>query len=183
MKKILLILIAFISVNSFSQDKEYIEKIRNLSTKEDAIKVGWDIVKLMREKFVLKNNPNEDEKGLTLIYLKASTVDSLRKINPNKMEFPPEDVIQIFFTKEIKGGNVYLETKGVPYYSFYGVSYKYLDLFPYWQKYFRSDATIESTVNEARNFEQREYHCKEIELFCRYRFESNKRYWNLKRVH
>lgn len=183
MKKLLLILITFLSVNSFAQDKEYIEKIRNLQSKEETIKVGWDIVSLMREKFVLKNNPEESEKGITLIFLKANTVDSLRKNSPEKMEFLPEDVIKIFFTKEVKGGNVYLETKGTSYYSFYGVSYKYLDLFPFWKKYFRSDASIESTVNEAKNFEEREYRCKEIDDFCGYRFESNKSYWDLKRIH
>ncbi|MGV1019315.1 hypothetical protein ACTS9V_06685 [Empedobacter falsenii] len=183
MKKLLLILITFLSINSFAQDKAYIEKIRNLKSQDEAIKVGWDIVSLMREKFVLNKKTDEDENGLTLIFLKANTVDSLRKINPQKMEFPPEDVIKIYFTKEVEGGNIYLETKGTLYYNFYGVSYKYLDLFPFWQKYFRSDASIETTVNEAKNFELREYRCKEIDDFCGYRFESNKDYWNLKRIH
>lgn len=181
MKKILLILIAFLSINSFAQDKEYFEKIRNLKSTDEAIKIGWEIANLMRDKYVLQK-PNENEQGLTLMFLKANVVDSLRK-NNLKLEFKANDYFQVNFTKKMEGENYALEIKGTPIYSFYSVTFKYLDLYPYWQKYFRPDTTKESVV-ETKNLSQRKSEIHTNDIWWNYHFDADKDgFWTLKRFY
>ncbi|MGV0924098.1 hypothetical protein [Empedobacter tilapiae] len=150
MKKLLLILITFLSVNSFAQDKEYIKKINFLS-KEEAIKIGWEIVNSTRYKFVMQS-PDETDKGLALLFLRKDVVDSARQNNIKTFDLNTDNSVYVWFKKKNVGGNSALEIKGTDMFELYQVGTKFLDIFPYWQKYFYPKSTQESLL---KNYKER----------------------------
>lgn len=147
MKKII-ILICLICFNTYAQDVAFFTKIRNL---DDAgvENLAIEIADMTRNKFkIAKKDETESELVITLVKSDLSNEDvkkALEGTYPN-----PDVVFDVVFEKFMEGQNKALEIKGVKKYKFYGVIYNYLDLFPFWQKYFAPDATKELTLTDLK---------------------------------
>ena len=124
---------------------------------------------MTRNQFKIDSKQETDE-GIVITFAKSdlSTDDT---------------VLKVVFEKFMEGENEALEIKGVKKYRFYGVTYNYLDLFPFWQKYFSPNATKESVLN---NYSQQQSELKTNGNWWLYKFQndgSNPKIWTLRKFY
>lgn len=86
------------------------------------------------------NNKNED---LIRMYTKLKLMDPVQKVEYIGM--------RVVFDIYMKGSNEDLEIKGTPQYTFHNVEGKFLDLFPFWQKFIKADAKATDLSNVGRD--------------------------------
>lgn len=141
MKKLILLfsLLATLTINA--QDVEYMRKIRNLD-ENGVIETAKEISALTRGDFVLVDT-KEYEKGYLVRFVKEGV--SYDK-NTGTYGLSLDDYFDVVYEKFYEGQNKALEIEGIKKFRFSVVVYNYLDLFPYWQKYFAPSATTETTI-------------------------------------
>lgn len=141
MKKLLLLFSLFFSFTFYAQNVEYMKKIRNLD-ENGVIEVAKEISSFTRGSFVLVDS-KESEKGYLVRFVKEGiNYDK----NKGTSDLSLDDYFDVVFEKFYDGQNKALEIEGTKKFRFSVVVYNYLDLFPYWKKYFAPCATAETTI-------------------------------------
>jgi len=142
MKKLILLFSLFFSLTFYAQNVEYMKKIRNLD-ENGAIEVAKEIASLSRGSFEVAEK-KETKVGFTIVMVRSG-IDY-----ENVIQYPEkymDDTFTVSFVEFYEGQNMALEIEGVKKYNFHRVVFNYLDLFPYWQKYFSAEATPETTID------------------------------------
>lgn len=168
MKKILLFAFSLLSLNGYTQNIEYFKKIRNLD-KSELENTAKEIAGFLRGEYEITKK-EETESGYYYI--------SFVKLNSSENELA-NNAFNVVFKKFFEGKNEALEIEGTEKYSFYEVTYNYLDLFPYWQKYFVEKADKEQTAKDLK-LQRSEY--KEDKIWWLYKFQQadNSKKWTLR---
>ncbi|HUH25244.1 MAG TPA: hypothetical protein VLY87_01330 [Flavobacterium sp.] len=164
MKKLILLFNLFISFTFYAQNVEYMAEIRNLD-ENGAIEVAKEIADLSRGNFEVALQ-KETKKGYNVTMVRKGI--DYNKI-ADKLDEYPNDFFIVSFEKYFEGQNKALEIEGVKKYRFHRVVFNYLDLFPYWQKYFSTEATPEKTIED---FKLRESRYKNNEVHWLYKFKE-----------
>lgn len=163
MKRLLLLLLTLIGVYASAQDVEYMKKIRSLD-EQGAIDVATEIASMTRGEFEF--DVSKDTKGGRFVRFVRKGVD--KDVVLASSEKYPDDVFSVSFVKFVKGENKALEIEGTTMYRLNAVEFNYLDLFPYWQKYFSPNATIEATIEDYRLQESR-YKTTDVHWFYKFK--------------
>lgn len=174
MKRLLLLLLALVSFVGFAQDVEYMKKIRSLD-EQGAIDVATEISSMTRGDFELDLS-KETKQGYFVRFLTKGIDKDVVLASPEKY---PDDIFKVSFMKFKQGENKALEIEGTTVYRLNTVEFNYLDLFPYWQKYFAPNATLEGTIEDYKSQESR-YQAENVHWL--YKFKPNtlgSKRWNL----
>ena len=167
MKKLILIAL-LVCFTTYGQDAEFFNKIRNLD-EVGVENLAIELAGMTRNQFKIDSKQETDE-GIVITFAKS--------------DLSTDDVVlKVVFEKFMEGENKALEVKGVKKYSFYGVTYNYLDLFPFWQKYFSPNATKESVLT---NYSQQKSELKTNGNWWLYKFQndgSNPKIWTLRKFY
>ncbi len=178
MKKIILLFSLLFSFTFYAQNVEYMNKIRNLD-ENGAIEVAKEIASLSRGDFdvVLAK---ETQTGFKVIIARKGINQQEAANSPENF---PDDVFVVYYTSFVEGENKALEIEGTKKYSLTRVVFNYLDLFPYWQKYFSTDATPEKTIADL-NLRECRYRNNDIHWLYKFKEYSNgSKRWELNKFY
>lgn len=166
MNKLLLLLSLIFSTTIYSQDLEYQSKLKNgVTTEKKVVDLTASIVELAKKTlryFVAREHEN---KYYVVQYIPANVTDEEWK---NNMDEYRGEAVVFKFRITNKGENKNLEIQGVKTYVFEDVRGKYLNLFPYWQKYF--DATSDMEKLSTKSYTKKDS----------YTFSGNDGTWNIR---
>lgn len=181
MKKILFIVL-FICSNIFAQDAEFFAKIRNLD-EAGVDKIAIEIASFTRNEFRIVSRSETATSYIITMAKKSMTKDEvIEALNDNYAD--KDAIFDVVFERFMEGENTALELKGVKKYAFYGVTYNYLDLFPFWQKYFSPNATPESLL---KDYSQQKSEIGEKRNWWLYKFQvadgKTRRLWTIRKFY
>lgn len=166
MKKTLLLLFVICSNLLLAQDLEYQAKLKEgVTTEKEAVDLTSTIVELAKKPlryFVAREHEN---KYFIVQYIPANVTDEEWKKNIDEYG---EEAVVFKFRISHKGENKNLEREGVKTYVFNDVRGKYLNLFPFWQKYFDAGSDMEHLSTQS--FTQKN----------KYTFSGNDGTWNIR---
>lgn len=145
MKKIFYLLILMSISNVNAQNFEYLKKIQSLDF-DEAKEITQYIISEMRKEYRIFDYKEIDSSLVFLVLDKDIDNETFKK-NSSKYD---DNYFYVAFQIFYEGENIPLEIEGKKKYFLSFVEYNYLDLFPYWKKYFNNDADLEGTIN---NFE------------------------------
>lgn len=178
MKRLLLLLLALVSFVGFAQDVEYMKKIRSLD-EQGAIDVATEIASMTRGDFELDLS-KETKQGYFVRFLTKGIDKDVVLASPEKY---PDDIIKVYFERFKQGDNKALEIEGTTQYNLHSVRFNYLDLFPYWQKYFAPNATLEDTIEDYKLQESR-YEADNVHWLYKFKPETpSSKLWLFRRFY
>lgn len=143
MKKIFYLLILMFISNVNAQNFEYLKKIESLDF-EQTKEITNDIISEMRNEYQIFEHRIINNFLVFFVIEKGIDIKSFKKDNSKYKD----KYFMVYFKEFYEGENIPLEIKGVKRYSLNLVIHNYLDLFPYWNKYFNKNATLEKTIND-----------------------------------
>lgn len=147
MKKAFLIIL-FICGFTQAQDFEYLESLKSIETIDQAEKLAKDIASYSKNKMRLYKQKDFSDRG---IYVFKFVPADLTDDQVSEMDNIDKEFIQVRFLYFNVGENKDLEIKGKKTFKLSEVQTKYLNLFPYWQKYFKPEANLERTIEDHKS--------------------------------
>jgi len=157
MKKLLLFAGLLICMFASAQDIGYLQKLKALPSETDALSVANEIAMLSTHKLRLyKTKDTPSQKNLRYVFVPADLMDkdveSRKYSNAQAANF-----IVIDFTYFNEGENKDLEKQGVKMFRLSTIESKYLNIFPFWKKHFKSDADVEHTIDDYKSQHLKDY--------------------------
>lgn len=156
MKKIILFVFTLLTFNSFSQDSDYLNKLKEgVQTEAEVIELTKPITELSKKPlrfFKAKDFTNEHYFIVQYVPEELSDEDISKDLENIRDQF-----LIFQFRYMNVGENVNLEVPGVKKYFFYDVRGKYLSLFPFWKKYFNQDSDMIKLSEKSRE-EKKDYY-------------------------
>jgi len=147
MKKLLLLLSFIFTATVYAQDLEYQTKLKEgVTTEKEAVDLTASIVDLAKKPLRFHSAREHENKYFVVQYIPTNVTDENWK--SNRDEYSSEAVVFKFRISN-KGENKNLEIPGVKTYVFNDVYGKYLNLFPFWQKYFDATSDLEKLSTES----------------------------------
>lgn len=136
MKKLLLLIALLIGLLASAQNYDYIAKSKTLASQELAVQFATETA----------------NKELHLYKVKDfGTLNKMKVVFAPKDETDTAGYLYFTFAIDFEGENKALEIPGVKQYRLIEVESKYLTIFPIWQTYFKSTATLEKTVDDYKS--------------------------------
>ena len=135
MKKLLLTLTLLIGLIANAQDYDYIIKLRNVASESEVTNIANEVAALSNIKMRLLSATEVKDRNLFVV------------------RFVPEELTD----KEYDAMDIYQQNEFLtisfshinPGFKFYRITGKYLQVFGFWNKYFRPDASMESLVKDS----------------------------------
>lgn len=143
MKKLFIIFLLFFSSVNFAQDLDFAQKLNKIDS-SDLKSVATEIISSFRGDFKPKASFEVQYGHIVLFYPAGLTEEQVN--NDLKRKQHCELCHKLYFQSYYEGRNEALEIPGQIFYRFSEVKGKYLDLFPFWEKYFAPGSTPEKTV-------------------------------------
>jgi len=147
MKKLLLITF-FICSFLQAQDLAYITNLKNVSSETEAINISNEIASLSNIKLrLLKSEEIKDQNIFAVRYVP----EELTNVQYDALDVSEQNnFLTVSFAYLIDGENKALEMSGTKKLNFRSVTGKYLQIFGFWNKYFKPDADKEALLTNSK---------------------------------
>ena len=148
MKAALIFSVLFLSTFASAQNYGLIGELRAVSDKDRAIEIGNELITATPTKYRLYVTRESQNAGIfRLRYIPEELTDGDME-RGNFTEKQRSTFITIDFSFYNAGEDINAQRPSVITYKLNEITANYLDLFPIWKKYFKSDANFEKTITD-----------------------------------
>lgn len=146
MKKLILFIALLIVSFVQAQDYAYLIYLNKIATNKEAIKIAEDIASIQTKKVRLLSAQEftEDRQLLVRFVPEEMTNEQYDALD----QYEQSDFLTVTFRIDYLGENKDLERQGVKTYKLKHLKGTYLQIFPFWKKYYYPEAELEPTLTD-----------------------------------